>query len=77
METPRNISQIKPNEQPTKENGQKIMELDSTGHKEKANEESLLEMLKTLKKIGKKWRWKEPQRMAGNCKSTGQTFVYP
>ena len=46
-----NISQVEPNEQSTKENGQKIMELDSTGHKEKPNIESLLEMFKTLKKL--------------------------
>ena len=47
----KNVSQIQPNEQSTKENGQKIMDLDSTGHKEKANGESLLEMFKTLKKL--------------------------
>ena len=47
----RNISQIEPNEQSTKDNGQKIKEIDSTEHKEKKNMESLLEMLKILKKL--------------------------
>ena len=47
----KNVSQIEPNEQSTKENGQKIKEIDSTDHKEKKNIESLLEMLKTLKKL--------------------------
>ena len=52
----RNISQIEPNEQSTKGNGQKIKEIDSTDHKEKTNMESLLEMLKTFEKIGRKRR---------------------
>ena len=52
----RNISQIEPNEQSTKDNGQKIKEIDSTEHKEKKNMESLLEMLKILKNSLKEWQ---------------------
>ena len=60
-----NISQVEPNEQFIKENGQKIIELDSTGHKEKANMESLLEMFKTLKKMeGSEKNIKEWQAIA-------------
>ena len=47
----KNISQVVPNKQSTKENDQNIQELDSIDHKEKTNMESLLEIFKTLKKL--------------------------
>ena len=53
-----NISQVVPSKEFIKENGQKIMELDSTDNKEKANRESLLEMFKTLKK----WEGNEDEK---------------
>ena len=49
--TPENISQVVPNKQITKENGQKIMKVDSTDHKEKRNMESLPELLKPVKQL--------------------------
>ena len=45
------ISQVVPNKQSTKENGQKVVEIDSNNHKEKANKESPSEMLETLTKL--------------------------
>ena len=53
-----NISQVVPSKEFIKENGQKIMELDSTDNKEKANKESLLETFKTLKK----WEGNEDEK---------------
>ena len=53
-----NISQVVPSKEFIKENGQKIMEFDSTDNKEKANKESLLEMFKTLKK----WEGNEDEK---------------
>ena len=46
-----NIAHVVPSETLIKQNGQKILELNSTDNKEKANMESLLEMLKKLKKL--------------------------
>ena len=53
-----NISQVVPSKEFFKENGQKIMELDSADNKEMANRESLLEMFKTLKK----WEGNEDEK---------------
>ena len=72
-----NISQVEPNEQSTKENGQKIKEIDSTDHKEKTNMESLLEMLKTLKKLEESEDGKNLEEWQTVAKSIGQTSVYP
>ena len=48
-----NISQVLPRKEnlSEKENGQRNLELDSTDHTEKANVETLLELLKASKKI--------------------------
>ena len=46
-----NISQVVASTEFIKESGDKIKKLDSTGHKEKPNIESLFEMFKTLKKL--------------------------
>ena len=48
-----NISQVLPRKenQSEKENGQRNLELDSTDHEEKENVETLLQLLKALKKI--------------------------
>ena len=72
-----NISQVEPNEQSTKENGQKIKEIDSTDHKEKTNMESLLEMLKTLKKLEESEDENNVKEWQTIAKSIGQTSVYP
>ena len=72
-----NISQVEPNEQSTKENGQKIKEIDSTDHKEKTNMESLLEMLKTLKKLEESEDEKSLKEWQTIAKSIGKTSVYP
>ena len=72
-----NISQVVPSKEFIKGNGQKIMELDSTDNKEKANMESLLEMYKTLKK----WEGNEDEKNMKEwqtiAKVLDKNFVYP
>ena len=74
-----NISQVLPGKEnlSEKENGQRNQELDSTDHTEKANVETLLELLKALKKIAESEDETVHKRMADDCKSIGQTLVYP